>query len=285
MCGGRKGTMVLLGLMLAGCGKRGYEEYLNYGFTNAGGPAEVAAGTGDTTGSTDSTVVQLGDRVFHGEAGGGTCYTCHGVTARGTPLGPDLTDNEWIQTDGSRAGIAGIVTYGVPSPLEHSNPMPPLGGANLDAEQIRAVAEYVYSLSHRPGQPGTKSAGVTPGVHHDTTREAIGDVSRGRRLFHGEEAGGTCFVCHGRDGRGAALGPTLSDNFWLDTDGSQRGIAGIIHYGVPEPKQHGIVMPPMGGVKLDDDQVRALAAYVYSLSHPSLQQSGDKGDTGSQRRS
>ena len=45
------------------------------------------------------------------------------------------------------------------------------------------------------------------------------------------------------------------------------GIAGVVEYGVAEPKQHGIVMPPMGGVRLDQDQIQALSAYVYSLSH------------------
>jgi mono/diheme cytochrome c family protein len=28
-------------------------------------------------------------------------------------------------------------------------------------------------------------------------------------------------------------------------------------------------MPPMGGAQLTPEQVRAVAAYVYSLSHPS----------------
>jgi cbb3-type cytochrome c oxidase subunit III len=247
-------------LAVAGCNKGRYDEYLNYGFTTADGPARIVSGPGDTA------TTGLGDRIFHGTEAGGTCYTCHGITGKGTSLGPDLTDNAWIQTDGSRNGIAGIVTYGVPAPLEHETPMPPLGGAPLTSEQVRAVAEYVYRLSHPPGEPGTRLAGMTPRVSHDSA-EAIGDVSRGRRLFHGEEAGGTCFVCHGREGKGGALGPTLSDDFWLDTDGSQRGIAGVVEYGVAEPKQHGIVMPPMGGVRLDQDQIRALSAYVYSLSH------------------
>ena len=39
--------------------------------------------------------------------------------------------------------------------------------------------------------------------------------------------------------------------------------------GVPKPKEHPAPMPPKGGAPLTDDQVKAVAAYVYSLSHKS----------------
>jgi mono/diheme cytochrome c family protein len=32
-------------------------------------------------------------------------------------------------------------------------------------------------------------------------------------------------------------------------------------------KQHPSPMPPMGGAQLTEEQVRALAAYIYSISH------------------
>ena len=41
----------------------------------------------------------------------------------------------------------------------------------------------------------------------------------------------------------------------------------IITEGVPKPKQHPAPMPPKGGAALTDDQVKAVAAYEYSLSH------------------
>ncbi|MBV9110525.1 MAG: hypothetical protein JO306_14035 [Gemmatimonadetes bacterium] len=37
--------------------------------------------------------------------------------------------------------------------------------------------------------------------------------------------------------------------------------------GVPHPKEHPAPMPPKGGGSFDDAQVRALAAYVFALSH------------------
>jgi mono/diheme cytochrome c family protein len=39
--------------------------------------------------------------------------------------------------------------------------------------------------------------------------------------------------------------------------------------GVPQPKEHPAPMPPKGGAQLSDDQVKAVAAYVYSLGHKS----------------
>lgn len=46
-------------------------------------------------------MVALGFQLFHGESGGVTCYTCHGVDAKGTVLAPDLTANKWLWSDGS----------------------------------------------------------------------------------------------------------------------------------------------------------------------------------------
>ena len=34
-----------------------------------------------------------------------------------------------------------------------------------------------------------------------------------------------------------------------------------------KPKKFQTPMPPMGGSRLSEDQVQAVAAYVYSLSH------------------
>jgi cytochrome c553 len=40
--------------------------------------------------------VQLGDRIFHGQAAGGKCSLCHGNDAKGTPTGSDLTTGMFI---------------------------------------------------------------------------------------------------------------------------------------------------------------------------------------------
>ena len=94
--------------------------------------------------------IALGDSVFHGKAGGGMCFSCHGANAKGTPgIAPNLTDNKWLHGDGSYAFIVGLVEKGVPKPKEAVAPMLPRGGANLSHAHLRAVAAYVYSLSHK----------------------------------------------------------------------------------------------------------------------------------------
>jgi cbb3-type cytochrome c oxidase subunit III len=90
-----------------------------------------------------------GEKIFHGQEAGGTCTACHGQDAKGTAMAPNLTDGEWLNGDGSLAFIEHTVTTGVPKPKSHPAPMPPMGGASLSPDQIKAVAAYVYSLSHK----------------------------------------------------------------------------------------------------------------------------------------
>jgi mono/diheme cytochrome c family protein len=93
-------------------------------------------------------MIARGDSIFHGKIGGGTCSVCHGQDAKGTQgLAPDLTAGKWLNGDGSFPFIVNTVQKGVPNPKESPAAMPPMGGANLAADQVRAVAAYVYSLS------------------------------------------------------------------------------------------------------------------------------------------
>jgi mono/diheme cytochrome c family protein len=62
--------------------------------------------------------------------------------------GSDLTDQKWLWSDGGFAGIAKTITDGVPQPKEYRSPMPPMGGSQLTDDQVKAVAAYVWSLSH-----------------------------------------------------------------------------------------------------------------------------------------
>lgn len=104
-------------------------------------------------------MVLLGDRVFHGEVGGAACAGCHGANATGSPLGPDLTKNNWLWSDGSFAGILKVITSGVPQPKKYRSAMPPMGGAQLSDTQVSAVAAYVWALSH---QATTGSSNASP---------------------------------------------------------------------------------------------------------------------------
>jgi len=92
--------------------------------------------------------VALGDRIFHGEAGNGTCSGCHGSDARGTSVGPDLTSGNWVWGDGSLASITKTVTEGVSHPKNYTGVMPPKGGAELSDADTAAVAAYVWAVGH-----------------------------------------------------------------------------------------------------------------------------------------
>jgi glucose/arabinose dehydrogenase/mono/diheme cytochrome c family protein len=114
---------------------------------DAGKSASLPVPRGATT-----EMVALGDRIYHGQVGGGTCTGCHGDSGQGTPLGPALTGKKWLWSDGSYAGIKKTIVEGVSQPKEYRSPMPPMGGAQLTPDQASAVAAYVWSLSH-PASP------------------------------------------------------------------------------------------------------------------------------------
>jgi mono/diheme cytochrome c family protein len=90
--------------------------------------------------------IALGDSLFHSKA---NCYACHGANAQGV-IGPNLTDAEWIHSDGSYDAIVKQITTGVTAEESKSKvPMPPKGGSQITDDEVKAVAAYVYSLSHR----------------------------------------------------------------------------------------------------------------------------------------
>ena len=94
-------------------------------------------------------MVTLGDRIYHGQVAEGTCTACHGANGTGTPLGPDLTKNKWLWSDGSWAGITKSVADGVLKPKLYRSPMPAMGGSQLTPDQASAVGAYVWALSHK----------------------------------------------------------------------------------------------------------------------------------------
>jgi mono/diheme cytochrome c family protein len=94
-------------------------------------------------------------------------------------------------------------------------------------------------------------------------------IALGDSIFHGKVAGGTCITCHQANAKGIpGLAADLTDKTWLHGDGSLAAIIATIEKGVPKPKQAVSPMLPRGGTNLTSDQIRAVAAYVYSLSRP-----------------
>jgi len=102
--------------------------------------------------------------------------------------------------------------------------------------------------------PATLPEGVTPAM-----------VTQGASIFKGP---GMCTVCHGIDGKGG-VGPNLTDATWIHSKGSYDEIVTQVTTGVPtKESKSGIPMPPKGGSSINPDQVKAVAAYVWTLSHP-----------------
>ncbi len=148
------------------------------------------------------------------------------------------------------------------------------GGADTSAAKITPCP----SLTAPAG--GVVEGGAEPpeGVHPDAgsnvnRRVAVPEgatpemVALGNRIFHGQVAGAACAGCHGAGGQGSPVGPNLTGKQWLWSDGSYAGIKKTITEGVPEPKQFRSAMPAMGGTQLTPEQISAVAAYVWSLSH------------------
>lgn len=89
--------------------------------------------------------------------------------------------------------------------------------------------------------------------------------STGHQLF-----GDNCAACHGRDGRGRANYPDLTDDDWLWGSGPE-AIAETMRVGIntEHPETRFAQMSAFGrDGMLDRDQVRSVSAYVYSLSNP-----------------
>ena len=59
--------------------------------------------------------------------------------------------SNWLWGDGSLPSITQIITNGVPNPKNYRQPMPPMGGAQLSPSEVKAVAAYVWSISHPTG--------------------------------------------------------------------------------------------------------------------------------------
>ena len=85
--------------------------------------------------------VLWGDRVFHGEVASGKCSICHGVDAKGTGNGNDLTVGMWIWSDGSLKMLKATI--------QHNMAIAPGMDGELQPADVDAVAAYVWAIGHQ----------------------------------------------------------------------------------------------------------------------------------------
>jgi mono/diheme cytochrome c family protein len=99
----------------------------------------------ETAAAPSQDLIAEGKTLF---AGKGTCFTCHGPDGAGSQIGPDLTDDTWLNLTPpiTRDQVTELVKSGVPEPKQYPAPMPPLG-AQLDEDELQAVSAYIVSLS------------------------------------------------------------------------------------------------------------------------------------------
>lgn len=124
-------------------------------------------------------------------------------------------------------------------------------GEGNAADTAAVGAETAAPAGEAPATMGTPPQGATAEM-----------VTQGQQIF---TSTGNCFTCHGPDAKGGQLAPNLADADWLNTDGTYDGIQNVVKTGVAQPKQFPAPMPAMGGAQLSDDQVKQVAAYVWSL--------------------
>ncbi len=136
---------VILGLAACGGGESGApaSQDAQPAATQPSAPAPAPAM--DLPAGVTAAMVAEGRTVF---TGAGICYTCHMQGGVGGPLAPNLTDDQWLNVDGSYDAIVNLVMTGVPQPKEHPGIMLPKGGSSITDEQVRAVAAYVWTLGH-----------------------------------------------------------------------------------------------------------------------------------------
>lgn len=142
---------------------------------------------------------------------------------------------------------------------------------------VRRIASFVASFAvlaachHNSSGTAAASPSVTPSGTPVASRPAgvtYALIAQGDSIFHA----GSCTRCHGPTAEGSANGPSLTTAKWLHADGTYESIVRVVTTGVPQDsivdKTHRFNMRARGGMAplLTDDQVRAVAAYVWSIS-------------------
>ena len=161
------------------------------------------------------------------------CSACHGQGAQGYKGYPNLNDDDWLW-GGKLSDIYQTLLYGIRSghDLARVNQMPSFGlDKVLKKAEINDTIEYVLSLSNKSEFN-----------------------ARGEAIFKAN-----CVACHGNEGKGnQELGaPNLTDAIWL-YGSDKKDIYYTIYYA-----RAGVM--PFWKNRLDDNTIKSLALYVYSL--------------------
>ena len=121
------------------------------------------------------------------------------------------------------------------------------------------------------GFPVTPAAGPPRHVDQPTWQQAAlpdgvtpEKIAQGKTLF-GEV---NCTVCHGPAAKGLpGMTSDLTDGDWrIVEEGAYRSLVETIMSGIGADRTGGMPMPAKGGQDITDEQVQALAAYLWSVN-------------------
>lgn len=193
----------------------------------------------------------------------------HQIRAEGEPGG---TTAVAVSAPASSAPeTAGALVLSAHEPTLHREKAPAdTTKRNAAGTTVKKDSAATATTAGKTGTAATASEGSKAGEGNATAgggcTEATPElVTQGRTVFIGR---GNCISCHGANGKGNALGPDLTDDKWLHISGDIPSIADIVRKGVTLVVEHPSPMPAMGGSKLTDEQICAVSAYVWSLTHP-----------------
>lgn len=120
----------------------------------------------------------------------------------------------------------------------------------------RGDAEQAATPTELPG----------PELEIDTAGLALPEGITARHLAKGRELFTSCVVCHGEDGAGTQLAPSLRDDEWIHGGGGFEEILRIVRQGVADPVEFPVPMPVRGGAGFSEEELLSVAAYTYGLS-------------------
>ena len=200
------------------------------------------------------------------------CANCHGIDGRGVDAAvPELNApsllhlQDWYIASSMRKYRDGV--RGASAGDAAGATMRASVASGWSDERIDDVTAYIMTLRRLPRRIPAPPPEPLPPVNVDPAilpaGVTVAMVQEGQDIFHGA---GICASCHLRQGAGGALAPNLTDDVWLHIDGEYEAIVELIMTGVQEPIEAPAPMSARGGSQITDEQVRAVAAYVYTLS-------------------
>jgi mono/diheme cytochrome c family protein len=143
----------------------------------------------------DPSMMARGERIFAQSCSVGYCHGVAGAAGRG----PRLRGRSF-----SKDYLLNVTRDGIP------NSAMPAWKGRLQDDEIRAVVEYVASLSTAT-DPAPPANPMPPGVGPASMASFNGppQAARGHALFF-DPARNNCSACHAVGGRGIAIGPDLT---------------------------------------------------------------------------